>query len=147
MPEPKVIKTRFDSAVEEDVSLELIDGKEPGVATTLKNAENIFKSFLYIKKMYTGSLSSAKVLGVGNVSNTEYEVLTVPEDVQNIRISNTASSASSFKFNGGEYVMQPGEVVELPIIAPVSDAMPEVAGDAIELKGDISYVLYVSSAV
>ena len=147
MPEPRVINTRFDQDVEQDVYLEQIEGKEPAVATTLKNAENIFKSFLYIKKMYTGSLSSAKVLAMGNVSNSAYEVIVIPEDVQNLRVSNTSGSASSIKINDGEYIMQPGEVIELPIVPPSTDVATENEGDKVELKGDISYILYIASVV
>jgi len=147
MPEARAINTRFDKELGEDVILEQVDGKEPAVATTLKNAENILKSFLYIKKMYTGNLSSAKVLGVGNVSVADYEALTIPEETQDIRISNTSSSTSSFKINGGVYIMQPGEIVELPIAAPVANAVPAIAGDIVELKGDISYILYIAKVV
>jgi len=147
MPEPKIIKTRFDQEVNLDVALEMVDGKEPAVATTLKNAENIYKSYLYIRKMYTGSLSSAKVLGVGNVSNSEYETITIPEDALNLRISNTSNSASSFKINDGEYIMQPGETIELPVVAPSTDVAAENEGDKVELKGTISYILYISAVV
>lgn len=143
----KAINTEFDNTVEEDVILELIEGKEPAVATTLKNSENIYKSFLYIKKMYAGSLSSAKVLSVGNVDVSEFETIVVPNGTQDVRLSNTSTAMSQIKINGGMYVMQPGEVLELPIVHPNTNTTPVVAGDLLQLNGKISYILYVKSVV
>jgi len=48
----KAINTPFDQPIEEDVLLEQLDGQPPAVQTTLKNAENVYKSFLYLRKMY-----------------------------------------------------------------------------------------------
>ena len=144
---PRPINTEFDQVLEEDVLLEQIDGKEPAVATTLKNSENIYKSFMYIKKMYSGSLSSAKVLSMGNVDNSEFAEITIPDKAVDMRISNTSASESSVKVNDGEYKLQPGEIIEIPIIHPNTSVVPAVAGDLVELKGKVSYILYVKSQV
>ena len=138
---PKVIKTGFDNPVGEDVALELIDGKEPAVSTTLKNSENIYKSYLYMKKLYTGRLSSGKIFSIGSVANAEYEVVTLQADASEMRISNTASSNSFVKINGGEYKMQPGEIMTIPIVCPLPSATPPVAGDNLQLKGEVSYIV------
>jgi len=143
----KAINTNFDQAMEEDVLLEPIDGKEPAVATTLKNSENIFKSFMYIKKMYSGGLSSARVLSMGSVDNTEFETIAIPDKAVDMRVSNISSSEASIKINGGEYKLQAGEIIEIPVIHPNSSVVPAVSGDLVELKGKISYILYIKSQV
>ena len=144
---PREINTRFDDPVSDDVALEQIDGKEPAVATTLKNAENVYKSFLYIKKLYTGSLSSAKVLDMGNIANSEYSTITIPDGAQNLRVSNTSATDAFIKINSKEYKMQPSEIIELPIVAPNDTIVPAVGGDLLELKGEMSYILYIKSEV
>jgi hypothetical protein len=143
----QAINTNFDKPLEEDVILEQIDGKEPAVATTLKNSENIYKSFLYIKKMYTGSLSSAKILGMGNVDNVDFETITVPLETLDALVSNTSAGESSIRINNGEYKMSPKEILEIPIVPPNPSATPPIAGDLFELKGQVSYILYIKSQV
>jgi len=144
---PRAINTGFDQTVPEDVFLEQIDGKEPAVATTLKNAENIYKSFLYIKKMYTGSLSSARVVAMGNVDNAVFETITIPPEAIDAIFRNTSTTESSIRINGVEYKMSPSETLNLPLIPPNDQASPPITGDTLELKGQISYVLLIKSQV
>lgn len=141
-----VIKTRYDDELYNDVILEQIDGKDPAVATTLKNAENIYKSFLYLKKMYTGGLSSGKVVKMGTITSAgAYVDVTLLEDTTTLKVSNVSAANSAFiELNGEEYQMQPLEQITLPLVAPVPLAVPAVAGDALRLKGDtVSYILLI----
>lgn len=140
----KAINTKFDQIVEEDVLLEQIDGKEPAVATTLKNAENVFKSYLYLKKMYSGSLSSEKILAMGSLEVTEYEAVTIPEEANSIIIHNTSSSiVTEIEVNGGKFILGTGKDIKLPIVSANPTMVPPILADALRLKGTLSYIILI----
>ena len=140
----KAINTGFDKVVEEDVLLEQIDGKEPAVATTLKNSENIFKSYLYLKKMYSGSYSSSKVLVMNSISSSEYESVTIPDGATSLRVSNTSTTLDSeIEMNGGKFILTPGKDIVLPVVAANATMIPPILADDLRLKGTLSYIILV----
>ncbi len=137
----QAISTSFDQTIEQDVILEQLDGQAPAVQTTLKNAENVYKSFLYLRKMYSNFPAKEVITGMATVTYGSYTVLVIPEMTNTIIVNNYSGASAGIKINSGEYIIQAGENVSLPIIAPDSTVIPVVAGDTIELNGTFSYVL------
>ena len=137
----KAINTSFDKTVEEDVILEQLDGQAPAVQTTLKNAENVYKSFLYLRKMYSQFPARSKITGMSTVSNSGYTPLIVPESTTEIVLNNYSGVTAGVKINSGEYILQAGENLVLPIVAPDTTIVPTVAGDVVELDGSLSYIM------
>lgn len=137
----QAINTSFDQTVEQDVILEQLDGQAPAVQTTLKNAENVYKSFLYLRKMYSRFPAKSKVLVMNSINNASYEEVLIPESATEIMLNNHSDSNSGIKINGGEYIIRAGENITLPLIAPDSTIVPSVPGDILELNGILSYVI------
>ena len=137
----QAIVTEFDQAVEIDVALEQIDGAAPAVQTTLKNAENVYKSFLYLRKMYSNFPAKTTITGMDNVVYATYTVVTVLDDSNIIVVNNHSDLSAGIKINGGEYILQPGEKESFPLVAPDATVVPTVSGDILELNGTVSYIM------
>jgi len=135
---PTVIKTPFDGTIQEDVQLETIDGKPPAVQTTLANAENIYKSFLYLRKMYSFFPEIEQSLGAFNGNYGDYVQLQLPVGANIIRFKNLSDSDNAFiKINGGEYVLLPHEMEEIAFVANTTDEV----NTKIEVKGYVAGLL------
>jgi len=134
------IKTPLDNALEEDVALEMINNQPPAVATTLKNAENVYKSFLYLRKMYSLYPTTNQILKQGVVNNDDYVEIDKPEDANYIFVSNLSDDLSYFKLNGDEFAIAPNK----DFMFPVKPKTDEDDGDKVELKGKVSYYLKIS---
>lgn len=137
----QAINTNFDQPVENDVTLEQLDGQAPAVQVTLKNAENVYKSFLYLRKMYSSFPAKESILDIKTVDYTDYASVVIPENSTEITINNFSGSNAGIKINSGEYIIQPGEKITLPVVSPDSSVTPNVAGDTVELKGSVSYII------
>jgi len=135
----RVINTQFDNPLEEDIALESVDSQN--VVDTLKNAENVYKSFLYLRKMYSYFPAKETIRSMGNVSSTDFVQISIPENCNYATIENFGTATASVKINGMEYIMNPGSKSRFPIVAPDPNAVPAVAGDLLELKGDVSYMI------
>jgi len=136
---PKVITTPFDDTIEEDVQLEQIDGKPPAVETTLANAENVYKAFLYLRKMYSMFPQKETIAQANTVAYTDYNTVNKPMYANRLLVNNIDSDNVYVKINGGEFTVLPGQTFELPIV-PKDD---ENSGDSIEMKGKISYIFKI----
>jgi len=131
----EVIKTQFDGTIEQDVQLEYIDGKPPAVETTLANAENVYKSFLYLRKMYSMFPQVEQTAGAFTGTYSDYTAVSVPKYANRITIKNYSEDSLAYiKINGSEYTIMPGERETIPITATTD----ETTGDAIEVKGSVS---------
>lgn len=136
----RAINTGFDQDIDLDVALELIDGKQPAVQTTLKNAENVYKSFLYLKKLYSTFPSSRNILGMNTINNATLAQVITPELTNIITVNNISNANTIVSINGGQYTMTPGEKVDFPIIAPDTTSSPVIAGDTVLVQGNVSYM-------
>lgn len=137
----QAINTSFDSVLEEDVLLEQIEGAAPAVTTTLKNAENVYKSFLYLRKMYSTFNARETILIMDTVSLAADTVIDIPEDGNSITVNNYSGATAKITINGGSYVLQPGEKESFPLIAPDPTSVPAKTGDSVLLSGDISFII------
>jgi len=133
---PKVIQTPFDGTIEEDVQLEQIDGKPPAVETVLANAENVYKSFLYLRKMYSVFPRKIQTVGSFTGNSSEFTKLEIPTYVNRLVIKNTSTDKNlSLRFDGeGEYVLFPLEKETIEIIPTTDDSN----GTTVEFYGNIS---------
>jgi len=137
----KVINTSFDDTVEESVALEQIDGKEPPVQTTLKNAENVYKSFLYLKKMYSMFPQKQQIVKSATVNYSDFTEVRKPLNANFMLINSIDGSDNvSIKINGGEFSINPRQTIEFPVVP----ATEEDDGDLIEMKGKISFTFKIS---
>ena len=131
------IKTQFDNPIEQDVALELINNKPPAVETTLKNAENVYKSFLYLRKMYSMYPQKNTILKANTVNYITYTKLQKPENGNYLTVNNLSTNIVYLKINDDEFGINVGQMIDFPIV-PKTD---EEEGDKIELKGKLSYMI------
>ena len=113
-----VITTEFDDILENDIILEETD-QVLNYADTLKNSENIIKSFLYLKKITDGVNPSVNaVLKMDTIDASEEKTVYLTNtEAGLILIKNTdALFNGSIFFNGGEFVLFPFESIEFPIV-------------------------------
>jgi len=137
----RAINTSFDQQIDQDVILEPIDGNPPPVQTTLKNAENVYKSFLYLRKMYSEYPARRTILDMGTVDFSGYTQVPVPNGANKIIVNNFSQENAGIKINGKEYIFQAGEKEGFPIVASDTSASPAVQGDSVEINGQVSYVI------
>jgi hypothetical protein len=137
----QAINTQFDDSIENDLSLELFEGAAPSVQVTLKNAENVYKSFLYLRKMYSNFPAKKTIVAMDTIDQGSPTVIPVPEAVNEIIVSNIGSSAATVDINNMVYTMQVGEKEVFQLIAPDPGAVPAVAGDVLKLSGNVSYII------
>ena len=137
----QAINTTFDNPIEEDVLLEQLEGQPPAIQTTLKNAENVYKSFLYMRKMYSQFPLRENIIDMSTVSNADYVQIQAPEMSNYIVVNNYSTSNAGIKINGNEYILQPGEKEKFSLISPDTTVAPIVTGDTLELKGSVSYII------
>ena len=131
----EVIKTAFDGTIEEDVQLEYIDGKPPAIETTLAEAENVYKSFLYLRKMYSMFPQVEQTAGAFTGNYADYATISVPKYANRITIKNLDSENLAYiKINGAEYALMPGERETIPFTATTDDKV----GDTLKVKGNVS---------
>ena len=111
-----VIPTEFDDILENDLILEETEQSEK-YADVLKNSENIFKSFLYLKKLMGASTPFVnKILKVETILAPALATVTILDTTGKILLKNTKTDAnSSFFVNDGEFILLPTESAEIPI--------------------------------
>ena len=138
----EVIGTQFDQDIAAAVALEQFDGKPPAIQKTLQNAENVYKAFLYLKKMYSMFPAKETILYMGTVANADFAAVAIPEHSNYIQV-NSLSDASdvSIKINGMEYRLNSKQKESFPVVAPEPAATTPVAGDTVLVKGSASILI------
>jgi hypothetical protein len=91
--------------------------------------------------MYSEFPARKTILNMQTVSYSDYTVVEIPQNANIIIVNNYSSLTSGIKINSGEYILQPGEKQEFPIVSPDTSVVPAVAGDALEIKGDVSFIM------
>jgi hypothetical protein len=129
------IKTPFDGTIDEDVQLEQVNGAAD-IETILANSENVYKAFLYLRKMYSIFPQRVQTLGAFTGSSSDYTVLNIPKNVNRIIVKNLSTDSNlMLRFNNSdEYAILPQEKEEIAIIATTDD----VKGTKVEYNGNIS---------
>jgi len=132
----RVINTPFDGTIDEDVQLEQVQGSAINPEQILGNAENVYKSFLYLRDMYSMYPQKKQTIGALTDSVSDYTTLNIPTNVNRLIVKNYKTDANLYlKFNGdGEYIIFPSQTEEISIIATTDST----TGTKVEYKGNIS---------
>jgi len=133
---PPVLQTRFDKPLEDDVELEHSKGVDE-IKETLKNAENTYKAFLYLRKMYSLFPNRKTVLKMEDIDSDDFVEIDKPENANNVLVSNTGDNNCFIKINGDQFTIMPGKDFEFPIIPKTDDE----DGDKLEFRGRLSYCM------
>ena len=109
-----IIRTEFDNPLEQDIAFEETEAM-PSYKDLLKNSENLMKSFLYLKKIFSISPFESSIVKVETVlfsARTQYQI---EETVNYIAVKNVKDEKSSIFINDGELVLLPFESFEFPV--------------------------------
>ncbi len=112
-----LIKTNFDNPLEEDIIFEETE-EQLSYVETLKNSENILKSFLYLKNITDSS--SPYINAIVKMDTVDYSgektSYLFSQDTGLILLKNIDSlNNGSIFFNNGEFVLFPYESIEFPL--------------------------------
>jgi len=131
------ISTMFDKPLEEDIALETKSTSASSIVDTLKNAENTYKAFLYLRAMYSLYPNKETILKMDTVKSDDYVEIDKPVNANRIFVVNTGDGSCYIKFNDEEFEIVAGKEYEFPVI-PKTD---ENDGDKVEVKGTLSYYM------
>jgi len=134
---PKVINTPFDGPIDEDVQLEQVKNSAINPEQILGNAENVYKSFLFLRDMFSTYPKKRQTVGSFTNSVSSLTSLNIPKDVNKLIVKNYDATNNLFlKFNNeGDYIIFPKQTEEIDII-PVSNLTNK--GTTVEYNGSIS---------
>ena len=83
----KFIQTPVDDQLVNDVSLEAVANPET-YQDILGNAENIYKSFLYLKKMFSSSPNLNKILSIQKIDSRDETTIEVNSEASIVVVKN-----------------------------------------------------------
>lgn len=126
-----IIETEFDGLLEDDIVFEETE-EVLKYKDLLKNAENMYKSILYLKKlMSSGNPFINNIIKMNSVSNSEKTTYSIDVKTGLIVLKNTSELDSAEIFlDGGKFLLFPFESIEFPI----------TSSRMLELKGDFSMI-------
>ena len=110
-----VVKTKFDAPLEEDVILEQTENTQ-NITDLLKNAENIFKGFLYLKDMYSSAPTFNKIVKIEYLDGVSNKEIELNPDANFIVFKNGKKDDSEIYYNNNDkLVLYPYEQFDLPL--------------------------------
>ena len=125
-----VVKTNFDNPLEEDVALEQTKNTKT-VEETLKDAENIFKGFLYLKDMFSSAPIFNKVIKINYFDGVQNEIVPIEKDTNFIVFKNNKKEETEIYYNSNDkLILYPYEQFDLPI----------EKGDTIKVTGTLNVI-------
>jgi len=125
-----VIKTPFDDTIEQDVTLEQAD-EVIEYQSLLANAENILKSFLYLKKLFSSAPTFNKIIKIQKFEGANDTKIEIEEEANLITIKNLSDSESEIIYNDNDpLVLFQYEQIDIPCSVE----------DTIKLKGDFNVI-------
>ncbi len=111
-----LVQTEFDGLLVDDILLE--ESEQTQIyEKTLKNSENIIKSYIYMKKLLTAASPFVnKITKIETINSPEKLTIDIAEGTGKIHFkSMDPENNSSIFINGGEYILFPTESIEIPI--------------------------------
>ncbi len=109
-----VIQTEFDGLLEEDIAFEETD-QTLSTQDVLKNAENIIKATMYLRKLAGMSPIMNRLVKVSTVETQELTALYPDEDSNLILVKNLSSLNFTLEINDGELILLPFESFDFPL--------------------------------
>jgi len=108
------IETDFDKPLEEDVVFEETDTAND-TKTLLKNSENLLKSFLYLKEMFSSSPTFNKIIKIDYFDGVSDEEINVSPEANLIVFKNGKDDSSNIYYNDNDkLVLHPYEQMDFP---------------------------------
>jgi len=113
------IQTPFDGTIDESVQLEQVSGSGLNPEEILGNAENVYKSFLYLRKMYSIYPQKTQTVSAFTGESSSDTALNIPLNVNKLVVKNYDTDNNlSLKFSSNEeYLIFPGQTEEISITA------------------------------
>ena len=125
-----IIKTKFDGAIEEDVSFENSE-EVVDIEETLKNSENILKGFMYLKEMFSSAPTFNKIIKINYIKDGNKEKLTIEKETNLITFKNNKDDTSEVYYNDNDkLLLYPYEQLDIPIFE----------GDEIKITGTLNVI-------
>ena len=125
-----IIKTKFDGAIEEDVSFENSE-EVVDIEETLKSSENILKGFMYLKEMFSSAPTFNKIIKINYIEDADKEKLTIEKETNLITFKNNKDDTSEVYYNDNDkLLLYPYEQLDIPIFE----------GDEIKITGTLNVI-------
>lgn len=109
-----IINTEFDNPLEEDIVLEETD-ETLSFKNVLRNSENMLKSVMYLKKLFTMSPTFNRVVKVSTIDATSDTAIVPDPETNVILVKNITDSNFELYLNGGQLILLPFETFDFPI--------------------------------
>lgn len=124
------MKTPFDNPLEEDVILE--DGPNvQDISNLLKNSENIFKAFLYLKELFSAEPTFNKIVKIDYLDSVTEKTIDIDPTANFIVFKNNKKDDSYIWYNDNDkLVLYPYEQFEIPLFE----------GDTIKITGTMNVI-------
>jgi len=124
------IKTRFDSPLEEDVTFEQTENQQE-ISDLLKNTENIYKAFLYMKEMFSSAPVFNKIVNITYVDDVTDEDISINEEANLLTFKNNNKDTSEIYYNNNDkLVLYAYEQIDIPVFS----------GDTIKITGTMNII-------
>jgi len=124
------IKTRFDNPLEEDVAFEQTKNQQ-GISDLLKNTENIYKAFLYMKEMFSSAPVFNKIVNITYIDNATDEDISIDEKANLLTFKNNNKDISEIYYNDNDkLVLYAYEQIDIPVFS----------GDTIKVTGTMNVI-------
>jgi len=124
------IKTRFDSPLEEDVTFEQTENQQE-ISDLLKNTENIYKAFLYMKEMFSSAPVFNKIVNITYVDDVTDEDISINEEANLLTFKNNNKDTSEIYYNDNDkLVLYAYEQIDIPVFS----------GDTIKITGTMNII-------
>ncbi len=109
-----VIETEFDGLLEEDVIFEETE-QSAFTEDVLKNAENIIKATMYLRKLAGMSPIMNKLVKVSTVEDSELTAFYPDPEANLILVKNLSNLDFTLEINDGELILLPFESFDFPL--------------------------------
>jgi len=110
-----VIDTKFDNILENDIALEHSKGVET-IKDTLKNSENILKSFMYLKEMFSSAPVFNAIVKIDYIDNGDKQEIDISDEANLLTFKNNKDNNSEIYYNDNDkLVLYPYEQIDIPV--------------------------------
>jgi len=133
---PKVINTPFDDVLNEEVELEQTKSFT-SYEDLLGNAENIYKSFLFLKKMFSSSPVFNRILKISKLDGSDNSPIKIEDETNVVIIKNLSESNISVTIDDNDpFVLFQYEQFDIPYHSGMSISVDGEA-NVIQIKYEI----------
>ena len=128
---PEVIQTPFDDTIDEAVQLEQPDEEILDYESLLVNAENIYKSFLYLKRVFSSAPIFNKIIKIQKFKGVDKLEVEIEKEANLVTFKNIGESNAYVTYNDND---------ELVLFQYESADFPYNEGDTFKISGDLNVI-------